>query len=311
VKPYQAFFHIFFRDLEPGPFPFKLVVEVTNRCNLRCTTCPREVSGRGYGDMDEALFESLAEQASGRPLLFYPQGFGESLMHPRYPQLLEILRRKHVRYPIVITNGTLLDDEACAMLVDGPPKVVVVSLDGGEKDVYEDIRVNARFDQVVANVERLLALREERGSRHPFVVLSVIGTDTVQPTLPALEAHWRPLMRRTDDIFVCTPITWAGTWGTPSTSVARGESPPPGSPAAGEQPKGPCRLLYKTLTVYHDGKVTPCTSDHRCQLQIGNAKEQSLEEIWNGEPLARLRRLHEEGRSDEIDLCRGCPEHMP
>jgi hypothetical protein len=33
--------------------------------------------------------------------------------------------------------------------------------------------------------------------------------------------------------------------------------------------------------------------------------------MWNGEALARLRRLHEEGRFDEIPLCRDCRDYVP
>lgn len=73
----------------------------------------------------------------------------------------------------------------------------------------------------------------------------------------------------------------------------------------------PCRHLYHTLQVYFDGRTTPCTMDHGCRLHVGDASRQTLAEIWHGEPLRRLRELHEAGRSDEIDLCRGCPDHLP
>ena len=312
MKPYDAFFHLFFRDLEPGDFPFKFSVEVTNYCNLRCTTCPRKESGRGFGHMDLELFESLADQAAGSRGLFYPQGFGESLLHPQYKEMLAYLKSAGVRYPVCITNGTQLDEKNCRTLINGSPRVVIVSLDGGEKEVYEDIRVNADFDKVVANVERFLRMREEAESRYPHVILSVIGTDTVKPTLERLRAHWEPLLRRTDDIYVCTPITWAGTWATPSTPLARGEKPEPSPPPGnGDDKRPPCRMLYKTLTVFYDGRATPCCYDHECKMEVGNAREESVTDIWKGERLRTMRRLHEEGRSDEIELCRGCPEHMP
>lgn len=309
MKPYEAFAHLFFRNLDPGDFPFKFVVEVTNHCNLRCKTCPREQSGRGYGNMERGLFESLADQAAGKMTLFYPQGFGESLMHPDYRAMIGYLGSSGVRYPVCITNGTLLDDESCRTLIGGPVRLVCVSLDGGTKEVYEETRVNGDFERVVANVERLLRLREELGARHPFVSLSVIGTDAVKATVETLRSHWEPLLRRTDDIFVCTPITWAGTWPTPDTPLARGEVTLLEPSAARALP--PCRMLYKTLTVFHDGRVTPCSSDHACKLEVGNAREETVAEIWNGERLGQLRRLHEQGRSHEIELCRGCPEHMP
>ena len=46
-------------------------------------------------------------------------------------------------------------------------------------------------------------------------------------------------------------------------------------------------------------------------MEIGNANEQSIEEIWTGEKAQEIRRIHEEGRMDEIDICRGCQEYIP
>ena len=67
----------------------------------------------------------------------------------------------------------------------------------------------------------------------------------------------------------------------------------------------------RSLTVFYDGRATPCCYDHRCELEVGNAHEQSIAEIWNGPRMAELRRLHEEGRVDEVPLCRDCPDFIP
>ena len=42
-----------------------------------------------------------------------------------------------------------------------------------------------------------------------------------------------------------------------------------------------------------------------------DAAEESIEDLWNGERLAEIRRLHEEGRVDEIELCRSCHDYVP
>ena len=306
AKPYEQFFHVFFDGMDPGDFPLRFTAEVTNRCNLGCTTCPRQESGRGFGDMDAELFGSLARQASGRDVLFYPQGFGESFLHPRYPELLELLAHEDVRHPVVITNGTLLDAANRAALLDAKPRVVIVSLDGADPEVFERQRVNAKYDEVVANVEALLELRAARGETTPHLILSLVGTDAVKASLAEFEALWEPKLLETDEIFVCSAITWAGTFG-----FAGAPEPAAMAPERSGGGRPPCRMLYKTLTVYYDGRTTPCCYDHACQLEVGNANEASVEEIWKGERLADLRRLHEEGRQDEIPLCAGCPELIP
>jgi radical SAM protein with 4Fe4S-binding SPASM domain len=300
---YDLYLQRFFADREPGDFPFRLGVEATNHCNLRCGFCPREDSDRGFGFMDFELFASLARQAAGKEIIFYPQGFGESFLHPRFREMLLELNRAGVICPNVITNATLLDERNCHALMDASTTVVTLSIDGADPTTYESLRVNASYDQVVENVLRLLRIREERRSRFPFVMLSVVGTPEVRATLPAFRAFWEPKLRETDDIFIGSPLTWAGDVRPSGREGAR----PPDDHAT----RPPCRMLYKTLQVYYDGRATPCCYDHACALEVGNVRTDSVEEIWRGEPLRRLRELHEQGRSAEIPLCKGCPDHTP
>ncbi|MEW6074060.1 MAG: radical SAM protein [Planctomycetota bacterium] len=303
MRLYDAFLHLFFGNRDPGDFPFRFAAEVTNHCNLSCTMCPRETSGRGYGHMGFDLFASLARQAADRDMLFYPQGMGESLLHPRYVEMLQLIHDVGVRYTIVITNGTHLDEDRCRALLDARIPFVIVSLDGADRQVYEEIRVRADYETVVGNTKRLLRMREQRGSEHPVLVLSLVGFPGVKASMDDFEALWKPLLRESDEIFTCSPVSWAGsvTWLAPG-------SVPTDEEIAG---RPPCRMIYKTLTVYYDGRTTPCPYDHACRLEVGDANETPVEEIWHGAPLERLRRLHEEGRSGEIDLCRTCPDHIP
>ena len=303
MKPYELFLNQLFKDFEPGDFPFRLSVETTNHCNLRCTYCPREDSGRGFGHMEFELFERLARESAGRDVVFYPQGFGEAFLHPRMRELLRVANASGVRCVDLITNGTYLDEVNCHAIIDASTTVVTVSLDGADAAAFERVRINAKHADVVAGVHRLLRLREERGARFPIVVLSVVGLPEIAPGIEAFREYWRPHLRETDDIFMCSAVTWAGAMEMPGREDAA-----PGRDLAS---RPPCRMIYKTLQVYYDGRATPCCYDHSCALQVGDATKQSIEEIWKGEPLRRLRALHEQGRSGEIPLCRDCPDHMP
>jgi radical SAM protein with 4Fe4S-binding SPASM domain len=303
VRPYEAFFHVLFRDLDPGDFPFKFSVETTNHCNLGCPLCPRQQSGRGHGYIDPALFARIASEAAGRDILFYPQGFGESLLHPRYREMLHTLKTAGVRYPVMITNGTLLDEGACRDVIESEVACLIISLDGADPELFERLRPGADYAAVVANAKRLFELREQLGATRPHVVLSVVAAAGVGATLERFREHWQPYLRPTDEIFVCSPVTWASAIAYGGESGTQHVQPP--------GPRPPCRMLYKTMVVYYDGRATPCSYDHSCQLEIGNAREHTIEQLWNGTKLRRLRELHEQGRSDEIPLCRDCPDWIP
>ena len=67
-----------------------------------------------------------------------------------------------------------------------------------------------------------------------------------------------------------------------------------------------CDLLYHKMYVLYNGDVVLCCMDWRRQVVMGNVDTQSLREIWQGEKYQHFRRLHEEGRSEKLNLCKSC-----
>jgi radical SAM protein with 4Fe4S-binding SPASM domain len=64
--------------------------------------------------------------------------------------------------------------------------------------------------------------------------------------------------------------------------------------------------------VLADGRVTMCDQDFRGRHTVGRIAEQTLEEIWRGDELERLRAAHDEGSFESIPLCSSCDEwHRP
>ena len=78
-------------------------------------------------------------------------------------------------------------------------------------------------------------------------------------------------------------------------------------PAAGGT-RPPCPWLFSSLMVLQDGTVAMCGADWDARAPLGNVRERSLAEIWQGEELARRRRAHLEGRFDAVPICGGCDD---
>ena len=53
-----------------------------------------------------------------------------------------------------------------------------------------------------------------------------------------------------------------------------------------------CEYPWTSLSVMADGSVVPCTQDYDVEMVLGNVREQTLEEIWNGEKYREFRRMH-------------------
>jgi radical SAM protein with 4Fe4S-binding SPASM domain len=82
---------------------------------------------------------------------------------------------------------------------------------------------------------------------------------------------------------------------------------------AGEEWKYPCHYLWRgAMYVKHNGDVYPCCQSYMLDgTPVGRIGEQPLEEIFNGEPMRRMRRLHALGRAGEIDICARCCTTIP
>jgi radical SAM protein with 4Fe4S-binding SPASM domain len=76
--------------------------------------------------------------------------------------------------------------------------------------------------------------------------------------------------------------------------------------------KHPCHLWRGPLYVKHSGHVYPCCQSYMLGGEtVGRVGEQPLEEIWNGETMQNMRRLHAAGREGEIDVCSRCRTRIP
>lgn len=70
-----------------------------------------------------------------------------------------------------------------------------------------------------------------------------------------------------------------------------------------------CNFLWQRLVVLWDGSTYPClfhgVKDPQ-ELYLGNVKKNSLKEMWNGEKMNKLRKLHLKGQSDQNSSCDKC-----
>ena len=109
--------------------PRVVFIEVTNRCNLLCQTCPRTFFDREplkSLTLDE--FSAIAEQFPDmqRALL---HGIGEPLLNRQLPDIVRYLKARDIEV-IINSNGTLLSPEWQEKLVDSELDEYRCSIDG-------------------------------------------------------------------------------------------------------------------------------------------------------------------------------------
>ncbi len=147
---------------EPGPLRYA-VLEITNRCNLRCPHCA-STSGRPRPDeLSTAEWIDLVGAIAGLGGEEITIIGGEALLHPDWPEIGQAVV-DHGMGLVIITNGLPLvgNEEALATLRALRPHIIGVSIDGATSASYQELRGVDAFDDVLALCHRLVADGHQR-----------------------------------------------------------------------------------------------------------------------------------------------------
>jgi len=152
--------------------PFKVKFESSTICNLKCKMCPL-TSGisRKKGVLKFDNFKKVFDEI--RVPYLNLTGLGEPLFNP---DIFKIIKYARSRGSLVKldSNATLLTKENIEKLIFSDPSIISISIDGTTKESYENIRVGAKFDQVIKNFGNLVKFRNQVRSKvkiHLFFVL--------------------------------------------------------------------------------------------------------------------------------------------
>lgn len=132
--------------------------ELTARCNFDCPMCyvhlsNEEVEARGK-ELTAGQWISIAEQARDRGLIFVLLTGGEPLVRKDFFEIYGAMKDMGLLISIN-SNGSTLQGENLARLIEDPPQRVNVSLYGGCAETYKAMCGNDAFDRVVGNIREM------------------------------------------------------------------------------------------------------------------------------------------------------------
>ncbi|MFI9380464.1 radical SAM protein [Kutzneria sp. NPDC052558] len=160
-----------------APLPQEVSLQLTYRCNLRCTHCYqwneqgffRDFSPqRQKTELDiDVVANVLRTTAPVRSKLFL--WGGEPLMHTKFGEVASLLER-YPRTVNMCTNGLLFKRKLDDLLRIGENLNLLVSLDGLGED-HEALRGKGTFTRTIDNIQMMLDLKRE-GRFHGELSLS-------------------------------------------------------------------------------------------------------------------------------------------
>lgn len=278
-------------------YPKQLHIEITTKCNLSCIFCPIHKVRENRGDplTDEEII-SLIHQAKDLEVDYIDfVNYGETLLHPHWFDFVSlanlIMGQGHVG---MVTNATIMSQEIAEKFVASKFCLLIFSVDGYTKEVYEKVRVGANRDKIYKNINFYLDFLAKRGISNywPHVAMTVCKEN--EEDIDNFLSYWRE-KRVGYKVYRCT-----GRGGEKPFTNSNSNS---------------CNVILDGMWVLNDGRVTCCCEDWKGIQTVGNVRESSLRDIWNSPSFLNFRTKQFGIKKCEIALCKGChtsmdvPEH--
>ena len=160
-----------------------LYLEVTNRCNLLCETCPRTFEElEPPADMSWELFTRIVDQVPNVARVVM-HGVGEPMLVKNLPDMIRYLKARGT-YVLFNTNGTLMQPKRFQELIDTGLDELRVSLDAADRESYAKIRGKDFFNRIVRDVGKFIAYQKQVGATTPRVSLWLTGLKETVDQLP-------------------------------------------------------------------------------------------------------------------------------
>jgi len=260
-------------------FPVRLWIEPASICNLKCIMClNKDMPPAEKGVMDWNLYTGLIDEAKNYVYDVYLHHRGEPLLNPRLPQMLRYAKKAGLKVKFH-TNGTIMTPELSEEILKSQPDLVSFSVDGFTRETYEKIRVNADFQKTMENISCFLELRKKLGLEKPYTIIEEISfpqfiTGADGANREKFSEHFRKL--GLDELIFKKLYNWAGYLKMDGLEK-------------GEMTYTACTFPWYASVILWDGTVSPCPQDYYGRIKLGNIREKSLRDIWNGHPYIEMR----------------------
>jgi MoaA/NifB/PqqE/SkfB family radical SAM enzyme len=290
----------------PIPTPFVLFVDPSSSCNFRCKFCPTSDSkliketGRWQGQMDFGLYKKMIDdlKAFDRPLKvlrMYKEG--EPFLNKHFADMVRYAKESGTtEFVDTTTNGYLLDYEHVRPVLDAGIDRINISVDGMSDQMFlEFTGVKVNFDKFVDNIRKLYEMKGECE-----ICIKIAGDYLSEED-----------KKRFFDIFgECADRVFienvAPCWPEFDVEQRLGVNIEKGIYNQEVTAVNTCPYIFYSMSVNSDGSVSLCFLDWARKLIIGDVRNQSVKEIWDGAQMFQYRVQHLEGRRGENPVCGQC-----
>jgi radical SAM protein with 4Fe4S-binding SPASM domain len=326
-------------DFIASELPRVLWIELTSKCPYDCVFCSRR-SRRGDGEhMDFDLYRKLISELRD-PEIIRLNYSGESMHYPNLIEAIRLAKATGAEIELVSVVAGAPEGLIRALVESGLDRLTI-SLHSMNPEGFQEIYRSSSLAAMKRTIALLIRAKRESSSATPRLDFSFVATMATLPELPAVAAFARasgigeisviPVIRRDEipaefrqelengklrpefqaEIRQSMLLASHIAKGIQISSCIEDSAPESrlgsfpkswsGPLPAGAKIRSCEQNPWETVHILSDGSVVACeVQDH---VPLGNARQQSLREIWQGEGYREFRRRYVEGAVAECAQC--------
>lgn len=285
-------------------------IETTNACNMRCKMCPRTtMMTRAIETIDEDTFKKIVDQIEPFqevqwqkwerfveaeygikktdmsenhfflyiiPRVIQLHGYGDPLLDKNMPEYLRILSEKNI--PTYFScNPSNINIRKMSRMFENGLNYIKYSIETVDDDLHKKIRGNAsNFTKSYNKIVDLLKIKEENKYKTTIIITMLNLNRTNQmKEYEMLKNAFEGL-----DVYIYLKSEdqqWYRKDYHGTNSVHWSEF---------------CKHPWMSMTIKSNGEAVMCMEDFNNEIVLGDAKKDSLYDIWNGDKYKKFRNDH-------------------
>jgi MoaA/NifB/PqqE/SkfB family radical SAM enzyme len=244
----------------------------------------------------------LVKESGDKPTRLHLYKDGEPLINKRLGEMAYYAKQNQVATSIETTsNGALLTEERAIELIEGCFDVVRISIEHVTAEDYKRItETYSDYEQIKRNVAFLYE-ESERRSGQLKIYTKILDVELRAEEKEKFLEDFGPISHRVN---IDQLMGWSKSSAKDFTLGFSGSTGMNGFTVLRDREVYP--EAFSKLAVNFDGQVSVCCVDWSYGAIVGDLRNQSLADVWNGDLLRHFRLLHLRGERKKIEVRADC-----
>lgn len=274
-------------------FPSRVLLELTSRCNQRCSMCPSKHLTRPRCDMPLDVIERCLDEMSAHGVagvwLYY---VGEPMMHPGFKEILKLVAgRENLGTIWLSSNLRAMTPDIMEAILASSVTYLNVSVNAATKEEFERVTPGGGWDRLRVNLNLIAEAKKSRPGQPPFLRVQTVD----QPGADV-------------DGFI---KLHAGLADMISVNALEKRALVAGADPADREPLKSCRKLERRyMIVLSNGETVLCDADFDARNSMGSVLRASMADIWNSEGRRDMEHLNQDSGLASVPVCSGCSDNL-